>query len=465
MPAEPQTGRPLSLALRTTAVVAAAMAALLAACAWWIGVSLQEHLAEQDLGELQAVTGSLATALASREPGDDERALQRRLAGAVMGHHGVYFNVWHLDGSPIYGTSPSELIEAADKQIPSATLDAAALRVWNVNGKTYRGAVLQLEHHRVMVAVLMDFHLRYLERLHRGLWLGTLAASLISVAAVWLAVWWGLAPLRRVSRRIEDVGSSRLHLRLDAAQVPKELEHLVAAFNGMLDRLQHSFTRLSDFSADIAHELRTPVTNLSTQTQVALSKMRTVEEYQELLYSSLEELDRMSRMIGDMLFLAQADHAPSPPTLARVDLATEARDLFEYFEALAEERGVTLTMQGAASAVRGDRAMLRRALSNLISNGLRHAQPGTPLTVRLVDAADAVEVSVENQGRDIPAEHLSRLFDRFYRVDAARRHTGEGAGLGLSIVKSIVQAHGGRVGATSGDGLTCFTFSLPRKAA
>lgn len=465
MAAEGAARRPASLTLRTTAVVAAAMAALLAACAWWIGVSLEEHLAEQDLGELQAVTESLATALATREPGDDERAMQRRLAGAVMGHHGVYFNVWHLDGAPIYGTSPRELVEAAEKQAPSAALDAAALQVWSVNGKTYRGAVLRLERHRVLVAVLMDFHLRYLERLHRGLWLGTLAASLISIGAVWLAVWWGLAPLRRVSRRIEEVGSSRLHLRLDAAQVPHELEHLVAAFNGMLDRLQESFTRLSDFSADIAHELRTPVTNLSTQAQVALSKARTVEEYQELLYSSLEELDRLSRMIGDMLFLAQADHAPSPPTLTRVDLATEARDLFDYFEALAEERGVTLAIQGTAPAVRGDRAMLRRVLSNLISNGLRYAQPGTPLTVRLVDTPAAVEVSVENHGPDIPAEHLPRLFDRFYRVDAARRHTGEGAGLGLAIVKSIVQAHGGRVAAASGDGLTCFTFSVPRKVA
>ena len=152
----------------------------------------------------------------------------------------------------------------------------------------------------------------------------------------------------------------------------------------MLDRLQQSFQRLSDFSADIAHELRTPVTNLTTQTQVALAKRdRTADAYREVLYGGLEELERLGKMIGDMLFLARAEHPAAALQMDEVDLGNEVQLLFDYFEALAEERGVRLVMAGTAPAVRGDRSMLRRALGNLISNGLRYVPTGGQLTVRL----------------------------------------------------------------------------------
>jgi len=229
-----------------------------------------------------------------------------------------------------------------------------------------------------------------------------------------------------------------------------------------LARLEDSFRRLSDFSSDIAHELRTPVSNLMTQTQVALAREGdgSREQFREILYSNLEEFERMAQMIGDMLFLAQADNGLLKPGRDVIDLSVEVRALFDYFDAWAEERGVTLAMEGTAPPLAGDRLMLRRALSNLLANAIRHTSEGNAVWVRLASDAGAIRVCVENPGADIPPEHLPRLFDRFYRVDAARQRSSEGAGLGLAIVKSIVLAHGGNVQVSSAQGITRFELSF-----
>ena len=464
--------RPLSLALRITASAAVATMLVLVAYAWLVGRSLEQHFIQQDLGELRAVAQSLSRALGavpgstSQPPldADTEPPLVRRLAAAVMGHHGVYFSVTGPSGAEIFGTAPAELVALTSDRPASPRLDRDAVQIWKGSRETWRGAVLQIGPKRALVAVSIDFHLGYLRQLRIGLWAGTLLACAIAVVAAALAVRWGLAPVRRLSARIGEIDSGALHLRLDASAVPVELQPLVTSFNAMLERLQQSFVRLSDFSADIAHELRTPVTNLTTQTQVMLSKPRSADAYRELLYSSLEELDRMTRMISDMLFLAQADHARRLPAPQQVNLEHEVRKLFDYFEALAEDRGVTLNLHGHSPPVAGDSLMLRRAIGNLISNGLRHTRAGQDLTVRLQASSRTVELVVENPGPDIPAAHLPRLFDRFYRVDPARRHQvdkGDGTGLGLAIVQSVVHAHGGHVDADSGGGVTRFTISLP----
>ena len=311
----------------------------------------------------------------------------------------------------------------------------------------------------MVLARNIDFHLEYLRGLRGALWAGTLAASLLSVLLARLAVEQGNAPLRRISARMREIGSEHLDMRLDPDRVPRELADLVAAFNAMLVRIERGFERLRGVSADIAHELRTPVTNLRTQTQVALARTRDAEAYREVLYSNLEEFERMSAMISDMLFLAQAEQAQ--PAREDVDLAAEARALFEYFEAWAEEQGVALTLSGAAAPVRGDRAMLRRALSNLLGNAVRHAARGSAVELRLVQRPQRLRVEVCNLGPDIAPEHLPHLFERFYRADASRRRSGEGAGLGLAIVQSIVEMHKGSVDVRSAGGSTCFAIELP----
>ena len=287
-------------------------------------------------------------------------------------------------------------------------------------------------------------------------------AGLLAVLASWLAVYRGHAPLRTMSDRIRGISVDRLHLRLDPQSVPRELFGLASSFNAMLERIEQDFQRLSHFSADIAHELRTPITNLTTQTQVLLSQSRDVDDYREVLYSNLEEYERMGKMIGDMLYLAQTDNHLIKPELAEVDLVAEVDLLFDYFEAWAEERQIQLKREGQLLGVRGDRGMLRRAISNLLSNAIRYTHLGGEITVTQRQNHDAVSITVSNSGETIAAEHLPHLFDRFYRADPSRHRNGDGAGLGLSIVKAIVEAHGGMISVQSSGGRTAFEIRLPQ---
>lgn len=461
MPNEVRRARPFSLALRITLLVGVLVAALLVVFTALVARSLDMHFVEQDLSEIQAVAESLAEALGPAPAAEDRTSLQTRLARAVAGHHGVYYSVHDESGQSLFGNTPRGLDPLARARPAALSLNEAALQVWWLDGAAYRGALLNLRGESVLVAVSMRAHLHYLAQLRRGLAWGTLAACAVAVLGVWLAVRWGHAPLRRIGATVRGITSEHLHVRLDPGAVPLELDPLVTAFNTMLDQLQASFTRLTHFSADIAHELRTPVTNLTTQTQVALSKPREPDVYREVLYSSLEELERMAKMIGDMLYLAQAEHPLSKPEMSPVDLAAEVQALFEFFEAWAEDAGVTLRLDGSAPVFQGDRLMLRRALSNLLSNALRYTPRGKSVTVTLAPRDTRLDVAVQNPGAEIPAQHLPHLFDRFYRVDPARQHLSDGAGLGLAIVKSIVAAHGGTVSVDSGAGLTRFTLSLP----
>ena len=195
---------------------------------------------------------------------------------------------------------------------------------------------------------------------------------------------------------------------------------------------------------------------------IALSQSRSPQELEEVLYSNLEEFSRMSRMVSDMLFLAQADENLLIPERLPLDLQTETIKVFEFFEAWAEEREVKLRFVGQPSLIEGDPLMIRRVINNLLSNAIRYTPRGMSVTVQVSLQDDSIIYRVENPGTPIPAEHLPRLFDRFYRVDPSRQRKGENSGIGLAIVKSIVRAHGGKIGVTSDTVATCFTIALPR---
>jgi two-component system heavy metal sensor histidine kinase CusS len=313
----------------------------------------------------------------------------------------------------------------------------------------------------VAIALEISHHEHFMESFRVTLWIFMTTAALAMGLLGWFVVRRGLAPLQTIKRRAGEITARRLHTRLPVEAIPLELADVAGALNDMLSRLEESFQRLLDFSSDLAHELRTPVSNLLTQTQVTLSRARTAEEYREILAINAEEFERLSRIIADMLFLAQAENRQIIPNREQLELADEVSSLLEFYEVLAEEKGIRLSAAGEGR-VAGDRLMLRRAVNNLLANALHHTPAGGAVEVSIAPQdSGEVLLTVTNTGPEIPAEHLPRLFDRFYRADPVRQRSTEGSGLGLAITRSILIAHGGDVSVSSSGGLTRFVLRLP----
>ncbi len=456
--------RVLSLTARLSLRFALAAALVLLGLGWVAARSVEQHFLEMDQQEIEGKLALVSNLLAKVKTPAALDQLPRHLDEALVGHHGLAVQVLAPDGKAWF-TSAGTHVPATE--YTDAAVDGRHWVEWKERGRVFRGLAAGARSglpgaptYTVTIALDISHHARFMAGFRRSLVLAITLAALAAAALGWVATRAGLAPLRRVTALAASLDANRLDARLPDARVPAEIETLVQAFNAMLARLEDSFRRLSEFSGDIAHELRTPIGNLMVQTQVALAEPRDLEQYREVLYSSLEEYERMAQMVADMLFLAQADNGQLRPSTAPVDLAAEVRALFDYLDAWAEEQGVGLVLEGNATPVPGDRLMLRRALSNLLTNAIWHTAPGGAVQVRLWDDAEAAQLTVENPGAPIPPEHLPRLFDRFYRLDPARRRAGDGVGLGLAIVKSIVDAHGGRVYVHSEANATRFSLTL-----
>ena len=251
-------------------------------------------------------------------------------------------------------------------------------------------------------------------------------------------------PLDAMARKAQHVSAERLHERMGGEPWPTELAILASAFDDMLLRLEESFSRLTAFSADLAHDLRTPLTNCMGEVEVALSQPRTPEEYRAILESALEELTRLARMVESLLFLARADNARPIISKVSMDARRELESMAELYDAVAQEKAVALACSGAGT-LDADPTLLRRALGNLLSNAIRHTPPGGRVLLDAREEDGGAVLCVRDTGPGIPAEDLSRIFDRFYRSPRSRTSNPQGLGLGLAIVKSIMGLHGGRV--------------------
>lgn len=257
------------------------------------------------------------------------------------------------------------------------------------------------------------------------------------------------------------VTAHKLDQRMPVDAVPVEMADLAQSLNTMLERLETDFSRLLEFSGDLAHELRTPISNLLTQTQVSLAQQRDAAAYREILASNAEEFQRLARMVSDMLFLAKAENGLALPHREAISLEREVQALFDFYDAVADEKGVHLRLSGRANVV-GDHLMIRRAISNLLSNAVRHAPAGSAVEVTIAQDEGVTALCVSNAGAPIDVAQLPRLFDRFYRVDKSRAHPeSDGTGLGLSITRAIMVAHGGTASVSSGNGRItfCLRFS------
>jgi len=458
-----------SLTLRLTLLFALLSCALLAVFSAVIVSAIGQHFVEQDRDLLQSKLDRVQTVLATLRSEDEFDSLHQRLHNVLMSHQDLLVLLRTADGRVLLGAPDTEAARTALARALSGARAAPFETV--IDGRPFRGLTGELVSGvpgmaplQMALAIDIDHHRMFMDRFGGTLALLTLGAAFISGLLGWAVARRGLAPLRQMGEQTAGVTAARLDQRLPEDSVPQELAELAGSLNAMLGRLEDAFARLSAFSSDLAHELRTPISNLMTETQVALSMERDAATYRHTLESNAEELDRMARMVADMLFLAKADHGLMLPSSAPVDVAQEVRELFDYYDALAEEAGVQLTLLGEGR-IAGDRLMLRRALNNLLSNALRHTPRGGQITVGVLSSARETLVRVENTGTVIPADDLPYLFDRFYRADKSRSHdAAEGSGLGLAITRAVVQAHGGRIGVVSDAVSTRFELHLPNGA-
>jgi heavy metal sensor kinase len=255
-----------------------------------------------------------------------------------------------------------------------------------------------------------------------------------------------LAPVDRMAAEADQITATRLDRRLEVPNPGDELGRLAGTLNGMMARLERSFEEIRRFTADAAHELRTPLAVMRNAVEVALRSPRDPEDYRRVLGDVLEEIERLTRLAEQLLFLCREDAGLVPLAMRQVRLEGLVRETTEHMMAVADAKGVTLRCEALAPAtIRGDLDQIRRLLFNLLDNAIKFTPAGGTVGVRLGLSDGLARVEIIDTGAGIPAEHLPHVFERFYRVDPARASEAEGVGLGLSICRSIAEAHGGEI--------------------
>lgn len=459
-----------SITWRLTLIFAALSTTVFILVGTLASYSVERHFAEEDLDEINGKLELIQYAFDKVVTPDDIGNLPQKLNDAMIGHHALSVTVYETSGKILYTTRdadfPTYILASKPAHYKS---EQVILRKWDINQHVYRGLSVQMATTRangaplnVAIALDIEHHQKFITSFKQSLWMSLVTGIVGTVILGWIAARKGLSPIRDFDMIARRVSASRLNERIPVETLPKELVDLGLSFNDMLQRLQDSFHRLSDFSSDIAHELRTPVSNLMTQSHVALSKARTLEEYQEILYSNIEDYDRLSRMIADMLFLAKAENGLIVPNRELMALDKEVDAVIEFYEPLAEEKNVRIVRTGTATMM-GDQLMMRRALSNLLSNAIRHTSNGQQVNIDIQTLEPQhIRLRIENPGEPISKEHLSRIFDRFYRVDPSRQRNTEGAGLGLAITKSIIESHGGEISVSVNHSMVRFDILIGR---
>jgi two-component system heavy metal sensor histidine kinase CusS len=354
-----------------------------------------------------------------------------------------------------------------------ARITEQSITEWRISGnRALRGIASDLrlrDGSTVTAIVSRDMADRWLllDRYRDRLYAFGLGGMLLAFALGWMLSREALRPLREIAASAATITVERLDTRIEVDNVPSELRALTRSLNAMLDRLHRGFERLSQYTADLAHDMRTPLGNLRGSTEVALARERSVDEYQALLASNLEECERLSRMIESVLFLARAEHPHFVTRLRELDAAAELTLIAQYFEGVADDAGIRLCVTGQAT-LHADTELFRRAVNNLLANAIRYTPRGKEIVLQAMQVPNGTKVTVANEGTPIDPALLERIFDRFYRADPARTtdpKSAGSAGLGLAIVRTIMELHGGTVRAESDAVGTRFVLTFPARAS
>ena len=417
-----------------------------------------QHFETQDRIQLEGKIQLVQNLLEQNQA--NSQALNLYLKDALIGHHDLLVQIEDASGQIIFSSAPTII---NTQQFVQSKNDSWVN--WETQGKTYHGLIYKKDFDknpnmpstRIIVGIDTSEHLHFLNDFRRELFYIGLVGTLCLMFLGWFAVWKGLRPVQKMATVAEGISAQHLTERLALENIPTELQSLAIAFNDMLDRLESALEKLSDFSSDLAHEIRTPINTLMTQTQVCLSRNRDINVYQDVLFSNLEEFEHLARMVSDMLFLAKGEHALKASDVQEIDLVKEVSTLFDFYDALAAEKNMLLQQRGAG-AVRANPTMLRRALSNLLSNAIKYGKPNSIIQINYQHNTHSTLFSIQNESPPILTEQLARLFDRFYRTDASRQRVKEGTGLGLAITKSILDLHGATIQVNYHAGHICFSI-------
>jgi len=417
----------------------------------------------------------LRTMLRER-PGDEDGLREEiELESEARRYQQFYIRLLDDHGVPIMTTpGMTEQLDVAELASRTRGRSERSIAMAGRHGQPFRVtsalvAVGMPQAHTDMVQIAIDVSQEeeLLARYRLWFWGILLSTSVLFPLVGYRIARHGIRPVEEIAATARRITSTNLRERIASEGYPSELASLAGTFNQMLERLEESFERISRFTADIAHDLRTPVNNIRGEAEVALARARTADEYRDVLESSLEEAVRLSELIGDLLFLARAE---SPLTglhrekMKISELLTTVRD---YYEASAADAGILLVVNDEAELLNTqlDRSLMLRAVSNLVSNAIAYTQPGGTVTLAATNEDAAICIEVSDTGVGIPAEALPRVFDRFFRVDPSRSKTSGGTGLGLAIVQSILALHGGSAELTSQPGRgTRVTLRVPAVA-
>lgn len=429
--------------------------------------ALSHQLDERSETELLGKRDLLVHVLSEIPSLEEVHANKHRLGDLLIGHDDLHLAL--VD--PASGQSVASFSLLAQQSVSSLTATppvSTPVQPWVAASGERLGAIQGSSTlgNGAAVRYYLSLDRRHDRRLLKGFIQTTLVGwpllLMIVAFGAWLIARTSLTPLRRFHRLAAATSVQSLSHRISSAGLPTELYELAEEFNGMMGRIDAGYQRLQDFSGELAHEMRTPIATLMGRTQVALSLPRTGAELQEVLEGNIEELERLSRLISEMLFIARADHHQDPLHHERVELVDESLRIADYLSLIAEERGVSVKVTGTAT-VTADRSLVQRAITNLLSNAIRHANIQSTIHLAIENEGEQVTLAVTNHGDTIAPEHLDWIFDRFYRIDSGRARLDGGTGLGLAIVRSIMATHGGKVKArSSAGGETTFTLTFPK---
>ncbi|RQP21788.1 HAMP domain-containing protein [Albitalea terrae] len=411
------------------------------------------HLERQGLeGKVDVVQHFIDEVQSAADLGE----LRHHLDDTLIGNAGLRVWIVSADGQVLYGGSHVPPIRPADPGRLFITREDGVV-LTGVRYALRTGAVLPDAH------VLIGLDPRPREALMRTYDQATVLVCALCVAiTVVLSIGVtrrGLRPLRRLSDEASSIAPDALSKRLAAHHASFELVPLVKSFNRVLDCVEDAYRQLEGFSADVAHELRTPLAILINGTEVSLSRERPAEELRDLLGAHLEDLRGLASMVNDMLFLAHADRGDRADKLAEVSLRDQALGVADFVEAMMEAGRHRLHVEGDVR-VRADPSLVRRALINLVANAARYTPAGDAIMIRLEAQLGMARVSVINPGPPIPEDERIRMFDRFWRGESSRPKSSERHGLGLAIVRAVARMHGGETFAHSQGGVTTVGLTL-----